>query len=520
MRISMKKLQEVLRLKFDLKLSNRDIGRMLDISPSTVSLYITAFKHKEIGWDPNNPINHDELEKILFPTKYLSALRELVIPNFEQIHQELKKKGVTLQLLWEEYHDIYGDKAYGRTQFCKMYQKWRNKLKVTMRQRHKAGDKLFLDYAGSTIPIIDAVSGEIREAQIFVAVMGASNFTYAEATWTQSLPDWISSHVRAFSFFGGITALLVPDNLKSAINKACRYEPDVNSTYADMAEYYGTAVLPARPYKARDKAKVEVGVQIIGRWILARLRNQKFFSLTELNQAISRLLIDLNNKPFKKLPGTRFCQFEALDKPVLKPLPAQPYEYAEFKKARLGVDYHIEVEGHYYSAPYQLAKEEVQARITNNTIEIFHQGKRIASHIRNLKRGFHTTLAEHMPTKHRKHLEWTPGRFLNWAKAIGAETESLTKHLLEKKAHPEQGYRACLGLLNLSKIYGEKRLEAACQRAIFFNTPSRRSVDTILKKNLDAQPLPEKNKNSPLVHHENIRGPKYFSTTFKENLTC
>ena len=300
-RVTMKQLQEIMRLKFDLKLSNRNIGHMLNISPSTVSLYINAFKRKEIAWDPHNPISQEALEKLLCPTKHLPSLRELVIPNFEQIHLELKKKGVTLQLLWEEYHNVYAEKAYGRTQFCKMYQRWRNKLKVTMRQKHKAGDKLFIDYAGSTFPIIDRISGEIREAQIFVAVMGASNYTYAEATWTQSLPDWISSHVRAFSYFGGVVALLVPDNLKSAINKACRYEPKVNSTYADLAEHYGTAVLPARPYKARDKAKVEVGVLIIGRWILARLRNQKFFSLAELNRAISQLLIELNNKPFKKL---------------------------------------------------------------------------------------------------------------------------------------------------------------------------------------------------------------------------
>jgi len=321
----MKQLQEIIRLKFDLKLSNRNIGRMLNVSPSTVSLYLSAFKRKGIAWDPNSPISQEELEKLLCPTKHLSSLRELVVPDFEQIHLELKKKVVTLQLLWEEYHQVHGEKAYGRTQFCKMYQQWRKKLKVTMRQKHKAGDKLFIDYAGSTIPIIDAASGEIKRAQIFVAVMGASNYTYAEATWTQSLPDWISSHVHAFEYFGGVTALLVPDNLKSAINKACRYDPEVNATYADMAEYYSTAVLPARPYKARDKAKAEVAVQIVGRWILARLRNIQFFSLVELNRAIQALLIELNNKPFKKLPGTRLSQFQLLDKPVLRPLPNEPY---------------------------------------------------------------------------------------------------------------------------------------------------------------------------------------------------
>lgn len=520
LRIMMKQLQEIIRLKFDLKLSNRNIGRMLNVSPSTVSLYLSAFKRKGIAWDPNSPISQEELEKLLCPTKHLSSLRELVVPDFEQIHLELKKKVVTLQLLWEEYHQVHGEKAYGRTQFCKMYQQWRKKLKVTMRQKHKAGDKLFIDYAGSTIPIIDAASGEIKRAQIFVAVMGASNYTYAEATWTQSLPDWISSHVHAFEYFGGVTALLVPDNLKSAINKACRYDPEVNATYADMAEYYSTAVLPARPYKARDKAKAEVAVQIVGRWILARLRNIQFFSLVELNRAIQALLIELNNKPFKKLPGTRLSQFQLLDKPVLRPLPNEPYVYAEFRKARLGIDYHIEIEGHYYSAPYRLAKEEVQLRTTKNTVEVFYQNKRVASHIRSYKRGFHTTLTQHMPTRHQKHLDWTPGRFLNWAKTIGPETLHLTKQLLEKKAHPEQGYRSCLGLLNLAKNYGQSRLEAACRRAIHFHTPYRKSVDAILKKNLDKQPLPEESQKTSSVLHENIRGPKYFATTFKEEMIC
>jgi transposase len=393
-----------------------------------------------------------------------------------------------------------------------MYQKWRNKLNVTMRQRHKAGDKLFIDYAGSTVPIIDAKTGEIKEAQIFVAVMGASSFTFAEATWTQTLPDWIGSHVRAFSYFGGVPSLLIPDNLKSGITKACRFEPEANATYLEMIIHYSTAVLPARPIKPRDKAKVENGVLVVTRWILARLRHHKFFSLAELNQSISKLLIDLNAKPFKKLPGTRSSQFEAIDKPALKPLPQQPYVYAIFKKMHLGFDYHIEVDGHYYSAPYHLVKELLEVRITEHTIEIIYKNSRIATHIRSFSRGSHSTISEHMPKKHLKHMKWTPGRLLNWAQSIGQNTLKLTKHLLEKKAHPEQGYRACLGMLNLVRQYGEMRLETACQRAIYYQTLSRRSVFIILKNGLDKHPLPiDESEQSVTPYHENIRGPNYFS---------
>lgn len=515
-RITMKKLREALRLKFDLKLSNREIGNMLSVSASTVSLYVTTFKLKEITWEQANAISDDELIKLIFPVQHLSPKRQCTIPDFEYIHKELKRKGVTLQLLWEEYYETHQERSYSRTQFCALYREWRKKLNVSMRQHHKAGDKLFVDYAGQTISIIDVNTGESKEAQIFIAVMGASNYCYAEATWTQSLPNWIGSHVRAFEYFGGVVALLVPDNLRSGVNKACRYEPDANPLYADMVSYYGTAVLPARPYKPKDKAKVEVGVQIIERWILARLRNHKFFSLVELNHEIRKLLQVANNKPFKKLPGTRLSQFDALDKPALKPLPAQPYIYSEFKKARLGFDYHVEADHHYYSAPYQLVKEKLEIRMTANTVEIFHKNQRITSHVRSYQRGKHTTIKEHMPTRHQKHMQWTPGRLLNWAKTIGPQTLILTKHILESKAHPEQGYRACLGLLNLVKTYNEQRLENACKRAVFYHVFNRRSVANILKEGLDKQPLPENDAESKNLTHENIRGPSYF-TPDKEN---
>lgn len=520
-RLTMKKIREVLRLKLEIKLSNRDIALSLGISPSTVSTYVNTFSRKGLPWPLPEEMDDDALHNLIYPTERLPLRREVVQPDFSIIHQELKKKGVTLQLLWEEYQIIHGERSYGRTQFCEYYRAWRTKLNVTMRQIHKAGEKLFIDYCGPTISISDSKTGEIREAQIFVAVMGASNYTYVEATWSQSLPDWIGSHVRAFSFFGGVPALLVPDNLKSAITKACRYEPDTNPTYADLVSHYNTAVLPARPLKPRDKAKAEVGVQIVERWILAKLRNQKFFGLFELNQEIRRLLTPLNTKPFKKLPGSRASQFEEIDKPALRPLPATHYVYAEFKNARLGVDYHIEVGGHYYSAPYQLSKDTVETRMSENTIEIFHKNQRIASHIRSYRKGAHTTLAEHMPIKHQKQMKWTPGRLLNWAQDIGPNTLELTKQLIEKKTHPEQAYRACLGLLNLAKNFGEDRLDAACQRAIYYHTVNRRSVKTILQNGSDKQPLPEPEIESKLsAEHENIRGPKYFTSTEEENVTC
>lgn len=512
-RINMRKFREILRLKLDIKLSNREIARTLNLSPGAVSNYTRPFVAKGTEWRQLQDLSDQDIEKLLYPTKDLPSKRELVQPDFIKIHRELKIKNVTLQLLWEEYHETHRDKAYGRTQFCKMYQFWRKKQNVSMRQTHKAGDKLFIDYAGSTVPVIDKDLGDTRHAQIFIAVMGASSYIFAEATWSQTMVDWIGSHVRAFSFFGGVPSLLVPDNLKSAINKACRYEPDTNATYAEMAAYYGTAVLPARPAKPKDKAKAEVSVQIISRWILARLRHMKFFSLFELNQAIARLLTDANLKAFKKLPGSRLSQFKEIDFPALKPLPITPYVYSEFKKAVLGIDYHVEIAGHYYSAPYQLAKEILSVRYTEKTVEIFHKNNRVASHARSYRKGGHTTTTDHMPIKHQKHMKWTPGRILNWAQSVGPKTLDLTKELIEKKAHPEQAYRACLGLLNLSKQFGVERLEAACHRAFFFNTPNRHHVVSILKKGLDKQPLPDEYQEYQQSIHENIRGSQYFSQT-------
>jgi len=457
--VSMHKIREILRLYFDSHLSQDQIAMSLRLSKGVVNKYLKKAKLAQLNsWLLVEGLDEQTLRDLLRK----ASPKELPVSRYAEpdcalTHQELKKKGVTLQLLWEEYRSVHGDESYSYPQFCRYYRSWLATQKPSMRQVHQAGEKLFLDYCGPTVEIIDGDTGEVRKAQIFVATLGASNYTFAEATWDQTLPNWIASHVRAFAFFGGVPALLVPDNLKSAINKACRYEPEVNTAYGDLAGYYGTAVLPARPYKPKDKAKVENAVLVVERWILARLRHRTFFGLRELNVAIRQLLIELNERPFKKMPGSRKSVFESIDKPALKPLPERPYEYAEFKKARVHIDYHVEVDGHFYSVPSSLLKKEIDVRLTASIIECLYKGKRVASHIRSYRGGF-TTCTEHMPKAHQKHLEWSVGRFLNWALDIGPATKDLVQHLLEKKPHPEQGYRACLGLLSLAKQYGKARL--------------------------------------------------------------
>lgn len=368
------------------------------------------------------------------------------------------------------------------------------------------------------MPVVDPHSGEVYDTEIFIAVLGASNYTYAEATWTQRLPDWIGSHVRALQAIGGVPEIVVPDNLKAAVTRAHRYEPEINRTYADLAHHFGFAIIPARAAKPRDKAKAEVGVQVVERWILARLRNLTCFSLAELNQAIAALLIDLNGRPFKKLPGSRQALFDTLDRPALQALPALPYQYAEWKRARVNVDYHIDLEGHYYSVPYALVRHQLDARLSEHVIEVFHQGKRVASHPRSYLKGRHTTVAAHMPKAHRQYAEWTPKRLIRWAASSGVATARVVETILASRAHPQQGFRSCLGIMRLGKSYGSERLEAACRRALKIGACSYKSIDSILKNELDKKPLPEPPKpSSPPLSHDNIRGPKYYDTPDEEN---
>jgi transposase len=506
-------VKEVLRLTAA-GLSQRQIGRSLHLSHGVVGKYQAAAHRIGLSWPLTEELDDAALAARLGTrtddSSDVQSSARRAPPDFASVHEQLKRKGVTRLLLWEEYRAAHPDDGYGYTQFCFHYQEWQSHLKLVMRQTHRAGEKLFIDYAGPTVPVVNAVTGEVREAQIFVAVLGASNYTYAEATWTQGLADWIGSHTRAFTFFGGVPELVVPDNLLSAVSKACRYEPLLNTSYYQMLAHYGTAALPARPYKPRDKAKVEVAVQVVERWILARLRQQTFFSLFDLNLAIRQLLTALNQRPFKKLPGSRRSQFEALDQPALRPLPDKPYEYAEWRKARVSLDYHVEVDKHYYSVPHSLLRQQLDVRLTAKTIELFHRGQRVAVHVRSRRQGSHSTNAEHMPKAHRAHMEWTPGRLLNWAVEVGPHTRDLVKHLLWNRPHPEMGYRSCLGLLNLAKRFGRERLEAACQRALQLGSPNRRSVVSLLEQGLDQLPLPETVPAEPLLTHENIRGPGYY----------
>lgn len=506
----MRKIKALLRLHHESQLSQHKIATSLQLSVGVVNKYLQRASAAGIAW-PLGPDCEDEqlLRKRLNGEKpALPAVSQPI--DFAYLHQELKRKGVTLQLLWEEYKPTVTH-PYSYNHFCLLYRQWKACQPQSMRQTHKAGEKCFVDYAGPTIDVIDPGTGEVRSAQIFVGVLGASNYTYAEATWTQKIPDWIASHRRMLEFFGGVPAMIVPDNLKSGVTKACRYEPEINNTYADFSEYYGTVILPARPYKPKDKAKAENAVLVTERWILAALRNQTFVGLAELNAAIRKLLDILNTKPFKKLPGCRRSAFLEIDHPALKALPAYPYEITEFKKARVHIDYHVELEGHYYSVPYQFIGKEIALRFTLNRMECWYQGKQIALHVRNYQKGKHTTVADHMPASHRKHLEWTPGRFLNWSAQIGTATLRLVKHLLESKPHPEQGFRSCLGLLSLSKRFGDARLEKACDYAWQIGTKTRRSVESILQSRLENQTAIPKTQTSLLLPtHENLRGGDYY----------
>lgn len=510
-RLSMRKIREILRLRFECGQTNRKIAKSCSVSRSTVADYLLRAGAAFLSWPISEELDDAALEHLLFPPpETISKARP--VPNWAEVHRELKRKAVTLALLWQEYKERYPE-GYQYSWFCQNYNKWAGTIDLVMRQDHRAGEKLFVDYAGQTMEIVDRTTGKVREAQVFVAVLGASNYTYAEATRSQALPDWIGSHARAFTFFNGVTEAVVPDNLKSGVKKACYYDPDINPTYQDMAAHYSTVVLPARVREPRDKAKVETGVQVVERWILARLRNHTFFSLAELNREISKLLDILNNRKFKKLPGTRKSLFESLDHPALKPLPASPYQYAEWKKATVHIDYHVEVDGHYYSVPHQLVKKKLDVRFTTNTVECFHRGKRVASHRRSYQKGRHTTVKEHMPVRHQKYLEWTPERFLRWAGKVGPQTISLTERILESRPHPQQAYRTLLGILRLGKSYTDQRLEAACHRALSIGATSYRSVESILKNGLDNKPLPEPPESAIPIQHQNIRGSKYYQST-------
>jgi len=508
-RLSMRKIEEILRLKYEAGLSHRAIARSCLVSPSTVSEYVTHAKAAGLSWPLPEGISEAELEELLFPKREPATRRKIPQPDWTEIHKELRGKSVTLSLLWVEYRQEHPD-GYGYSQFCHHYRTWAKQLKPMMRQKHKAGEKLFVDYAGQTVPVVDPESGEIRQVQVFVATLGASNYTYAEAQWTQELANWIGGHVRALAFLGGVPEILVPDNLKAGVKSPHLYEPDLNPTYLDFAQHYGLAVVPARARKPKDKAKVEVGVQVVERWILAPLRDRTFFSLAELNKAIWALLAELNRRPMRHLGQSRRELFAELDEPALAPLPNQPYEFARWKKARVHIDYHVAFEKHYYSVPYSLIGKEVDIRATEKTVEIFYRRTRQASHRRSQAKGRYSTQNEHMPPAHQKYSDWSPERFLRWADEIGPHTGQLIAAILDARRHPQQAYRSCLGILGLAKRYTDARLEAACQRALLAGIRSYKGVRNILDNKLDQLEL-EQSPATPLPTHANVRGENYYN---------
>jgi transposase len=504
--MSMRKIREVLRLRLGHRLSQRAIGQSLRLSQGAVSQYLKRAQRAGLEWPLPDDLDDARLEALLFPPPPDVPADQRPVPDWSAIHREMRRPNVTLALLWEEYRTGAAD-GFGYSWFCDLYREWAGRLKPTLRQVHTAGEKLFVDFAGHTMEVVDGATGEVRRAEVFVAVLGASSFTYAEATWSQTLPDWIAAHVNALAAIGGVPRQIVSDNLKSGITKACFYEPTVNRTYADMAAHYGTAIIPARPYKPRDKAKVEVGVQVVQRWILARLRNRRFFSLAELNSTIRELVADINDRPMRGWDTTRRALFEQFDRPALLPLPPTAYEYAEWKRCRVNLDYHVEIAKHFYSVPFQLLRQEVEARITAGTVEIFHRGKLVAAHLRSLRAHRPTTVADHMPSSHRRYRDWTHERILREAAAIGDDTAALIEVILRSRPHPEQGFRSSIGIVGLSKRYGAERVEAACARALSLGTRSYSSVSAILKNAQEKKTPPA---DPPSLLHENIRGPGYY----------
>lgn len=509
-RLPVRKTKEVLRLKFEFGLENRQIARSCAIPHSTVANYLSRAQAAGISWPLPEDCDDEALELQLFPGSARGPGRVIPVPNCARIHEELKRdRHVTLQLLWQEYKQNDRD-GYQYSRFCELYDRWVRKLDLVLRQDYRAGEKLFVDHAGRGVPMVDPATGQVREAALFVAVLGASNYTFAEATEKRDLACWIGSHVRALEFFGGVPTVVTPDNWKTGVTDACYYEPELNPTYRDWSEHYNTVIIPARKGKPRDKAKVENGVLIAERWILAALRKRTFFSLAEANQAIGELLIRLNERKFRKLNTTRAGLFQEVDRPALKPLPAEPFVFGEWKKVRVHLDYHVEVGRHYYSVPYPYVHELLEAWVTEQTVEIFRCGRRIAVHVRSSLPGRHTTLAEHRPPQH-QNLEWTAERMIAKGKGIGPATADVLARILESRPHPELGYRSCLGVVRLGERYSKERLESACRRALLMNVCSYQSLKSILATGLDRQPLEEVEFSSAHQElHSNVRGASYY----------
>lgn len=476
-RLSMRKLRELFRLRFEAKLTTRAIATSLSIGNGTVCDYLGRARVAKLPWPLPAELDDDAaLTALLFPED-AKAQAERPEPDWARVHAELKRKGVTKLLLWQEYLEaVPGGYQYSR--FCERYRRWLAASSVTLRQEHRVGEKCFVDFSGDGVRVVDAATNEVRVAKLFVAVLGASNLTYVEPVFSEDVATWVGCHVRTFEYFGGVTELVVPDNLKAGVTQAHRYEPDVNPTYADLARHYGFAVVPARPRRPRDKAKVEVGVLLAERWILAALRHRHFTSLAQVREAVKPLLEKLNTRPMRKLGKSRWELFEQVERVTLRALPTRPYELAFWKKARVNIDYHVELEGHWYSVPYTLVGKPVEMRHTEGCVEVFLGGRRVASHVRGLEKGRFTTQPEHMPASHRQHVEWTPSRLIRWAEGVGPSCAKLVEELMTSRPHPQQGLRSALGVLRLAdeKRHGKPRVEKACARALRHRAVSYKSV--------------------------------------------
>ena len=513
----MRKIREILRLHHECQLTQRQISASTGVSKGAVGEYVRRARQASMTWEQARELDDAEVESRLFRLLGRNEPPRRVPIDFAWIHRELRRAGVTLQQLWLEYREAAasgpptGATPYGYSQFCDLYASFRGKVDVTMRQVHLAGEKVFIDYSGKKPRIWDSSTGESIEVELYVAVLGASNYTFAEATRTQSLPDFCASTVRAFEFFGCTPKIAVPDQLRSADSGPDRYAPEINPTYAELSEHYDVAIIPARPGEPRDKAKVETGVLITQRWILACLRNRTFFSLEALNEAIAELLVRLNDRPFQKLEGCRRSAFETIDRPAMRPLPATRWEFALWKKARVNIDYHVAYDGRLYSVPHNLVGEQTDLRITTKVVEIFLRGKRVASHARLwTAKGSASTVPEHRPKSHREYGAWPPSRIIHWAGSIGPSVGALVDHILSRRENPETAYRSCMGLIRGAKSYDPARFDAACQRALTIGSPTRKSVLAILSRGLDAAPAPDTSEPPASASHDNIRGGAYY----------
>ena len=507
-RTTVKDLRSILRLTYEQGLSVRAISERLQISKTSVSTYLLRAREAGLSW-PLAPIYESEaaLQRALF-RRVGRPPQDLSEPEWPRVAQELKRKGVTLTLLWQEYRAVHPD-GYGYTWFCEKFDAYQRRANPTYRHRHAAGAVMQTDYAGPTVEVIDPQTGEVRAAQIFVAVLAASSLTFAMASFGQRLPDWIEGQTRALSYFGGVPKAIVCDNLKAGVVKALWFEPTLNQTFAAMAEHYDTTILPTRSRKPRDKGKVEGAVLIVERWILARLRHRRFFNLADLNTAISALLEELNNRLMRHAGKSRRQLFEEIERAALAPLPSEPFEYAEWKSAKVHPDYHVEVDKTFYSVPHRLIGRRVDVRLTYRGVEIFQDHTRVASHVRRSQRSGHVTVNEHMPKAHQRYANMTPASLIKMAGRIGVNAATLVERVMRQRPHPEQGYRSAMGIIALARRYERDRLEAACERALAINAISYSSVSAILKSGLDrASPATEPIKAAP--SHANIRGGAYY----------